>query len=122
MLAHHRRLVKNEISVLDGRVKGFVRALNCVLDEDEDLALCNLSKLISDPGRFVQPVDRQILEELGDEPELILEAYSQQGLSTANSIHILRTNVTSTEELVKMKLDTIRNRLLAYNTIISVIR
>jgi len=56
---------------------------------------------------------------MGDEPELILEAYSQVVLSTANSIQILRSQVTSTEELVKMKLDTIRNKLLAYNTILS---
>mgnify|MGYP000226745147 CR=1 FL=1 len=69
------RIVKNQISLLDGRVRGFVRAINVVLDDDEDLALCNLSKLISHRTMFIQPVDRQLLEEMGDEPELILEAY-----------------------------------------------
>ena len=47
---------------MEGRVRGFVRALNSVLDDDEDLALCNLSKLISNPERFVQPVNRQVSE------------------------------------------------------------
>ncbi|GMH53614.1 hypothetical protein TL16_g01490 [Triparma laevis f. inornata] len=72
------RVLKNEISILESRVGGFQTALGTVLDEDEDLALMNLSRLVSDPERFVQPVSREVLEEEGDEPELILEAYSQQ--------------------------------------------
>jgi magnesium transporter len=60
------RLLKNEIAVLETRVEGFVRALDGVLDEDEDLALINLSRLITTPHRFVQPCSQQILEEEGD--------------------------------------------------------
>ncbi len=115
------RVLKNEISVLENRVSGFVRAMDEVLDEDEDLALMNLSRLITAPHRFIQPVSPQVLEEEGDEPELILEAYEQQGLSTANNLKLLRNQVTATEELVMMSLDAIRNRLLAYNTLLSLI-
>ncbi|GMH47521.1 hypothetical protein TrVE_jg4880 [Triparma verrucosa] len=115
------RVLKNEISILESRVGGFQAALDAVLDEDEDLALMNLSRLVSDPGRFVQPVSREVLEEEGDEPELILEAYSQQSLNTVNSLNLLKSQVAATEQLVLMSLDRVRNRLLAYNTILSLI-
>jgi len=90
-----------------------------VLDEDEDLALVNLSRLITTPHRYVQPISQQILEEEGDEPEIILEAYTQLGLSTSNDLKLLKSQVQSTEELVRASLDATRNRLLGYNTILA---
>jgi len=119
------RVLKNEIAVLETRIGGFVRALDEVLDEvldedeDEDLALINLSRLIKAPHRFVQPISQQILEEEGDEPEIILETYTQVGASTSNDLKLLRSQVQSTEELVRARLDATRNRLLGYNTLLS---
>ena len=110
---------KNEISVLTGRTEGIERAMEEVLEEDEDLALMNLTKLITQPDKFIQPVSKTVLEEEGDEPELIIEAYSQQSQSTLNGLRLLRSQVQSTEELVMMQLDRNRNRLLAYNTLLS---
>ena len=115
------RQCKNEISILEGRTEGMDRAMEEVLGEDEDLALMNLTKLITEPGKFIQPVSKTVLEEEGDEPELIIEAYSQQSLSTLNGLKLLRGQVQSTEELVSMQLDRNRNRLLAYNTLLSLV-
>ena len=115
------RVLKNDIAVLESRVRGFAGALSEVLDEDEDLALMNLSRLMTDPERFRQPVPQAVLEEEGDEPELILEAYSQQALGTASSLKLLSANVASTEALVLMSLDAVRNRLLAYNTFLALL-
>ena len=97
-----------------------MRALNLVLDEDEDMSLMNLSRLITHPERFIQPVSQEILEEESDEPELLLESYMQQSLSTANTLELLQGQITSTEELVTMKLDAIRNRLLYISTMVSI--
>jgi magnesium transporter len=112
------RSCKGELNQMTRRVQGFIRAINQVLDEDEDLALMNLSRLITHPERFIQPVSEEILHEESDEPELILEAYLQESLTNQNSLDLLKGEITTIEELVNMKLDTIRNRLLFVNTVV----
>mmetsp|Transcript_9182 Transcript_9182/g.19597 ORF Transcript_9182/g.19597 Transcript_9182/m.19597 type:complete len:565 (-) Transcript_9182:40-1734(-) len=114
------RIHKDEINEMESRVQGFVRAVNCVLDSDEDLSLMNLSRLLTHPDRFMQPVSRDILHEESDEPELILEAYMQQSLTIVNELDLLKGQITTTEEQISMMLDTIRNRLLYINTLLSV--
>lgn len=113
------RGMKNDIQEMSSRVANFVRALNDALDEEEDLALMNLSRLITHPERFIQPVSEQVLNEESDEPELILEAYMQQALSTANQLDLLKGQISSADELMAMQLDTARNRLLYVNTVVS---
>lgn len=115
------RYLKDEVKEMESRVQGFIRAMNLVLDEDEDMALMNLSRLLSNPERFIQPVSQQILEEESDEPELILEAHLQQALGVVNALHLLQGKIVTTEELVSLQMDTVRNRLLYINTLVSVI-
>jgi magnesium transporter len=115
------RSLKGEIARTTARVQGFIRAINLVLDEDEDMALMNLSRLITHPERFIQPVSEDILHEESDEPELILEAFLQQSLSNTNALELLKSEVATTEELMNMKLDTVRNRLLYVNTVVSLL-
>jgi len=115
------RGIKDKVKIEVGRVKGFVRALNLMLDEDEDLALMNLSRLVTNPERFVLPLNPEWLNEESDEPELILEAYLQQALSTVKSLDLIQGQIATTEELVQMKLDTVRNRLLLINTVLGLI-
>eukprot|EP00557_Chaetoceros_sp_GSL56_P000833 CAMPEP_0176501270 /NCGR_PEP_ID=MMETSP0200_2-20121128/14066_1 /TAXON_ID=947934 /ORGANISM="Chaetoceros sp., Strain GSL56" /LENGTH=621 /DNA_ID=CAMNT_0017900135 /DNA_START=224 /DNA_END=2089 /DNA_ORIENTATION=+ len=113
------RVLKDKVREMEGRVQGFVRAMNQVLDEEEDMALMNLSRLVTHPERFIQPVPQQILNEESDEPELILEVYLQQALSEMNALVLLKGNILNTEELVSLQMDTIRNRLLYINTVVS---
>jgi magnesium transporter len=113
------RGMKNDTQEMSSRVANFVRALNDALDEEEDLALMNLSRLITHPERFIQPVPEEVLNEESDEPELILEAYMQQALSTANQLDLLKGQITSADEHMAMQLDTVRNRLLFVNTLVS---
>ncbi len=114
------RILKDKVREMEGRVQGFVRAINQILDDEEDMSLMNLSRLISHPERFIQPVPQQILDEESDEPELILEVYLQQALSEVNALELLKGNIINTEELVTLQMDTIRNRLLYINTVVSV--
>ena len=81
----------------------------------------NLSRLLTHPERFIQPVSQEILNEESDEPELILESHLQQALSESNALELLKGNIANTEELVSLQMDTIRNRLLYMNTVVSVI-
>jgi magnesium transporter len=113
------RAFKNEIKEMSSRVDNFVRAINESLDDLEDLSLMNLSRLITHPERFIQPVPEEVLNEESDEPELILEVYLQQALSIFNQLDLLQGQVTTSEELMAMQLDTVRNRLLYINAVLS---
>jgi magnesium transporter len=113
------RLHKDEVNLMDRRVRGFVRAINQVLDEDEDMTLMNLSRLLTHPERFMQPVPQEVLEEESDEPELILETYLQQALSIVNTLDLLKGQIVTTQEQISMTLDALRNRLLFINTLLS---
>jgi magnesium transporter len=113
------RLHKDEVNLMDRRVRGFVRAINQVLDEDEDMTLMNLSRLLTHPERFMQPVPQEVLEEESDEPELILETHLQQALSIVNALDLLTGQIKTTQEQINMTLDALRNRLLFINTLLS---
>ena len=60
------------------------------------------------------------MNEEADEPELILEAYMEQTLSEVNALELLKGNIINTKELVSLKMDIIRNRLLYVNTLVRV--
>ena len=115
------RLLKDEVKEMESRVQGFVRAISNILDDEEDMALMNLSRIITHPERFIQPVSREILEEESDEPELILEAHLQQALGEVNALELQKGKITNAEELVSLQMDTIRNRLLYINTVVSLL-
>jgi len=115
------RTLKDQVKETQSRIKGFERAISQVLNEDSDMALMNLSRLLTNPERFVFPVSQQILSEEADEPELILEAYLEQAFSSSNSLELIEGKIATTEGLVEIKLDTIRNRLIFLNTFFSLI-
>jgi magnesium transporter len=114
------RHIKDSIREMGSRLKGFVQSVERVLDEDEDMALMNLSRLLSHPDRFIKPVSAQILEEESNEPELILEASMQTGLTLTNALHLIQGQIDTASELVDQKLDSVRNKILFANMIISV--
>mmetsp|Transcript_3711 Transcript_3711/g.5061 ORF Transcript_3711/g.5061 Transcript_3711/m.5061 type:complete len:460 (-) Transcript_3711:264-1643(-) len=115
------RKIKEKVQTMLHGSAAFVRALNLCLNEEEDLALMNLSRLISHPHLFIQPVDAITLQEESDEPEIILEAYVQHGQSSINALTSLLSKIESIEDAVSMKLDTKRNQLLYINTFVSVL-
>lgn len=115
------RAVKDAVREMSSRVKGFVASLTQVLDEDEDMALMNLSRLLSHPERFIQPVSQAVLEEESDEPELILEAHLQIAQTLTNSLDLVQGQIDTAAELVDQKLDAQRNRLLFANMVISIL-
>jgi len=115
------RTLKNLVRERTSRVMGFNRALDTVLEDYEDMALMNLSRLLTHPERFVQPVPQAVLEEESDEPELILEAHLQRGHTLVNALSLVEGQITSTEDFAIRRSDTIRNRLLYINMVISVL-
>ena len=115
------RTLKNVVQEMTSRVRGFNRAIDTLLEDYEDMALMNLSRLLTHPERFVQPVPQAVLEEESDEPELILEAHLQRGHTLVNALSLLEGQINSTEDFAERRSDTIRNRLLYINMIISIL-
>ena len=113
------RAVKEAVREMSGRVKGFVQSMNRILDEDEDMALMNLSRLQTHPERFMYPVSAEVLEEESDEPELILESYLQEGLSLVNVLDSIQGQIDTAAELVDQRLDSVRNRILMANMVLT---
>lgn len=112
------RQMKNSVQEMMSRVDGYCRAMDELLEEDEDMALMNLSRLLTHPERFIQPVPQVILDEESDEPELILEAHLQRGHTLANALRLVQGQITSTEDYAERKSDTIRNQLLYINLLL----
>jgi magnesium transporter len=113
------QLYRDEIDAMDSRVNNFIRALSKICDDEKQLALMNLSRLLTHPDRFVKPTNEILLEE-SDESELIIEAYLTEGFKILNQLQLLHKQVSRTEKDLSMNLDAMRNRLLYINTMISV--
>jgi magnesium transporter len=112
------RQMKNSVQEMTSRVDGFNRALDEILEDYEDMTLMNLSRLLTHPERFIQPVPQSVLDEESDEPELILEAHLQRGHTLNNGLRLIQGQITSTEEYAERKSDEIRNRLLYINLLL----
>jgi magnesium transporter len=112
------RQMKNSVQEMTSRVDGFNRALDEMLEDYEDMSLMNLSRLLTHPERFIQPVPQAVLDEESDEPELILEAHLQRGHTLNNGLRLIQGQITSTEDFAERKSDTIRNRLLYINLLL----
>lgn len=113
------RVFRGESDALDARIGNFVRSLNKICDDEKQLALMNLSRLLSNPERFVKPT-HEILHEESDEPAMILEVYLQEGYKIIRDLMLLNKKVNRAETEVQMDLDALRNRLLYINTMVSV--
>jgi hypothetical protein len=120
---HHEalRLLRNEATEMKTRLQGFSKALYEVLNDDEDLALMNLSRLVTHPERFILPISQEVLNEESDEPELILESYQQQVQSALNSLNLVIEQMETVRAHVEFELDSIQNRLIFIETVLNAV-
>jgi magnesium transporter len=112
--------LKDAVKLMSSRVKSFVQSLHRLLDDEEDMALMNLSRLWTHPERFVQSVSQRILSEESDEPELILEAHLHMALTLTNHLDLIQGKIRTAKELMDQQLDVRRNKLLLAEMLISV--
>jgi hypothetical protein len=113
------RHTKDAIREMASRISRFITSMHLILDDDEDMALMNLSRLITHPHRFIKPISKEQLEEESDEPELILEAHLQTGLTLQNMLDLVKGQIDTVTDLVDQKLDSARNRILLLNTVVA---
>ena len=91
-----------------------------ILDDDEELALMNLTRVVLHPERFLQSTSEEVLEMEGSEPSFIIEAHLSTAFTLQNVLRLINGQIDSASELVDRKQDAARNKILLANTIISV--
>jgi len=114
------RLLKNRVMQTIGKIHTFRTTLSDLLENDEDLALMNLSKLKDKPSLYNIPLDNKLLAS-HEEIEILLESYLTDYNSLETKLVYLRTQMQNAEELVMLRLDTSRNQLLIVDNVISVV-
>lgn len=114
------RNLKNAVKVMQARVKGLVHSINRILNEDEDMALMNVSRLISHPENFVQPVSLEMLEIESDEPELVLESNLHNALTLSNALDLIEGQVDTASDLIDARMDAARNKFLLASLCLSI--
>jgi magnesium transporter len=114
------RMLKNHVGVQLARAHNTKRAVVDVLDEDEDMALMNLSRQQAEPHLFHPVVLNEVLEDHEDF-ELLYEACLQSVNTLSTNLELAQHQITNAEEFNMMKLDTARNRLLTAEIIFSLV-
>lgn len=88
--------------------------LEKLLDEDEDMANMYLTEKHRNPTVSRADVDH-------DEVEMLLETYMQVMDELVSHAELLNDQIDDTEDLVMIHLDTLRNRLLSVELVLSVV-
>ncbi|KLO14034.1 Mg2+ transporter protein cora-like protein [Schizopora paradoxa] len=106
-LLHYSR----RLSSFQNRAKLVQEALEEVLEQDEDLAAMYLTDKKNGKPRSARD---------HDELEVLLESFSKQVEEIVNEAETISANVSSTQEIVELILDSNRNALLALDLKVSI--
>lgn len=109
------RYLKNQASRMLTRLKSFRRALEDLVEDDEDMALMNLTLLRRRPRLYQYPLSSEVLGK-HEEIEELLENYLNDYNSIESKLLYQKQQMQSAEELLRIRLDTARNTLLLVNT------
>mmetsp|Transcript_11933 Transcript_11933/g.21612 ORF Transcript_11933/g.21612 Transcript_11933/m.21612 type:complete len:560 (-) Transcript_11933:1602-3281(-) len=108
------RVHKQKLNHFQKQAETIQHSLQEVLDEDEDMANMYLTEKHNNPGQKRNPLDH-------DEVEMLLEAYLQVIDDLSNKADLLDDAIEDTEDLVGIQLDTLRNRLIMFQLMLSII-
>jgi magnesium transporter len=114
------RLYKNKVISQTAKVRAFRNSLSALLENEEDLALMNLTKLKITPSLYDVPLSTALLD-THEEIEVLLESYLSDYTTLETKLSVLQMQIQNAEELLQLRLDTSRNQILVVEMIISVI-
>ena len=115
-------MTKNELSALHSRIASLKVALNGLIEEEppESMALMNLTKLGEDPSLYRLPLHPKLMA-AHEEIEELLEAYLFDCNNQMTSIGNLLVKIRNAEQLMALKLDMGRNKILVTNLLLNVV-
>ncbi|KAA8495161.1 Mitochondrial inner membrane magnesium transporter mrs2 [Porphyridium purpureum] len=108
------RFGKNQLNQFLKKAHGFQTALGEVLEEDEDMSNMYLTEKYKAGLKPRNPLDH-------DEVEMLLESYLQVVDDIASRAELLDEAVDDMEELVGLHLDSLRNKLLILDLVLSIL-
>mmetsp|Transcript_33118 Transcript_33118/g.68347 ORF Transcript_33118/g.68347 Transcript_33118/m.68347 type:complete len:388 (-) Transcript_33118:74-1237(-) len=108
------RSFKQRLSQFSARSQDVQRVLQEVLEEDENMISMYLTEKNTQPKHIRTPVEH-------DEVEILSESYLQIVDHLTNRAELLDNAIDDTEDLVTIRLDTIRNRILFVELTINII-
>jgi Mg2+ and Co2+ transporter CorA len=108
------RSFKQRLSQFSARSQDVQRVLQEVLEEDENMINMYLTEKKHHPKQFRNPVEH-------DEIEILSESYLQVVDHLTNRAELLDNAIDDTEDLVTIRLDTIRNRILFVELTLNII-
>lgn len=108
------RSFKQRLSQFSARAQDVQRVLQDVLEVDENMVNMYLTEKHSYPRHFRSPMEH-------DEIEILTESYLQVVDHLTNRAKLLDNAIDDTEDLVTIRLDTIRNRILFVELTLNII-
>lgn len=108
------RHLEQKLNYFYARSRRVQHVLQAVLDEDEDMADMYLTEKSRNPERTRNPVNH-------DEIETLLETHLQTVDDLTSKAELLNRAIDDTEDLIEIHLDTMQNRLLLVDLIITAI-
>ena len=117
--------LKNKVDNLEAKYNEVASAIADVLKNDEDMAAIRLSEVAALNNMDDDSASRNdVLFEDGDpynlhvEVELLFEDYLLQMDEVLHSLRSIQSSITNTEEVVEIKLDLLRNRIMRYEMLL----
>lgn len=115
------RMLKNALVVMRGRIEVSRRLLQELTEDDEEMALMNLTYLAQKAHLYNEyPLSPEILGQ-HDAMEELLESYLLDCNALLTKIVHVKSQIQNSEDLVSLRLDTSRNELLIANTALTVL-
>lgn len=115
--------LKNKLDELIKRVKEIRRAINDVLNNDEDLALMYLPSDVEDYSGTDASTSTSVGHRTGTDTinlEMLFENYLMQVEWIGSDVEEILDEITNTEENVVLQLDLLRNRILRFELLLSI--
>lgn len=114
------RLLKNKLSQMTSNLESTRTVLQELTEDDEEMALMNLSVLQGKPSLYKLPLSQEILA-THDRSEELLETHLIDLNALCSQIGILKSHMQNAEDSVLLRLDTSRNELLIANTALTLV-
>ena len=116
----HLRMLKNTVSSQLVKTNAYQRLFKDLVDNDDDVALMNLSLLKEKPNLYIKPLQPEICN-AHEELSILIESYMMDYNTLESKLQFLKAQITNAEELMSFRLDTARNELLIVDMSLAIV-